>query len=88
VSLPAPGEENIVTQRFEVVAYAGYRGEQEPRALIVDGERFEVIGVDDRWQDPGASYFKVAASDGRVYLVRRDTEDASWSLVQIWQLDA
>ncbi len=73
---------------FDVVAYSGYRGEQEPRAIIVDGERYDVMGIDDRWHDPDATYFKVAASDGRVYLVRRDSEDASWSLVQVWQLDA
>jgi hypothetical protein len=73
---------------FEVVAYVGYRGEQEPRAIIIDGDRFEVMGIDDRWQNPDATYFKVAAADGRIYLVRRNAEDASWSLVQVWQLDA
>ncbi len=75
-------------QQFDVQAYAGYRGEQEPRAVVVDGVRFEVMGIDDRWHDPVATYFKVAAADGRVYLVRRDFETAAWSLVQVWQLDA
>lgn len=74
--------------RFSVVAYAGYRGEQEPRAIVVDGRRYEVLGIDDRWHDPQATYFKVAAADGRVYLVRCDAEDSTWSLVQVWQLDA
>ena len=73
---------------FQVIAYAGYQGEQEPRAIVVGGERFDVLGIDDRWYDPEATYFKVAAANGRVYLVRRDRVDASWSLVQVWQLDA
>jgi hypothetical protein len=73
---------------LEVIAYAGYRGEQEPRALIVDGVRLEVLGIDDRWHDPAATYFKVAASDGRVYLIRCDAVDSSWSLVQVWLLDS
>ncbi len=76
------------SEHFNVIAYAGYQGEQEPRVIVVEGERFDVIGIDDRWHDPAATYFKVAAADGRVYLVRRDAEDASWSLVQVWQLDA
>ena len=67
---------------IRVIAYAGYMGEQEPRELVVDGERFEVIGIDDRWHDPDGRYFKVAASDGRMYLLRCATEDLSWSLVR------
>ena len=54
---------------------------------MLDGERVEVLGIDDRWQDPDATYFKVACSNGHVYLLRRDA-DARWSLVQIWRLDA
>lgn len=73
---------------MKVIAYAGYQGEQEPRALVVDGEQFEVIGIDDRWHDPDARYFKVAASDGRMYLVRCDAQDLTWSLVRTWQLDS
>lgn len=71
-----------------VVAYSGFRGEQEPRALIVDGERLEVLGIDDRWLDPDARYFKVAASDGRIYLLRCDSEDSAWSVIKTWLLDA
>ncbi len=78
----------MLKSRFDIVARASEQGEVEPGAVIVDGEQFEVMGIDDRWHDPMATYFKVAAADGRIYLVRRDAEDATWSLVQVWQLDA
>ena len=73
---------------ISVIAYAGYMGEQEPRGLVVDGARIDVIGIDDRWHDPDARYFKVAASDGRMYLLRCDAQDMSWALVRSWTLDS
>ena len=39
-------------ERFRVIAYSGYQGEQEPRALVVEGERLEVVSIQDRWYDP------------------------------------
>ena len=65
---------------FEVVAYSGYQGEQEPRALIIDGTRQEVVAVEDRWYVPGARYFRVR-TEGGSHLVRYDLVDFSWSRV-------
>ena len=75
-------------QALQVIAYAGHRGEQEPRTLVIDGERLDVLGIDDRWYDQDGRYFKAAASDGRIYLIRCDARDSSWSLIRVWQLDA
>ena len=73
---------------IRVIAYSGYQGEQEPRALEHDGERLEVLGIADRWYDPAGSYFKVRASDGAVYLLRCDVASREWSLVRRWEQDA
>jgi len=32
-------------QRIKVIAYSGYRGEETPRAIILQGERIEVVGI-------------------------------------------
>jgi hypothetical protein len=77
-----------VSEPIEVIAYAGYQGEQEPRALVVDGQRLEVLGIADRWYDPDGKYFKVRASDGSQYLLRCDARTLDWSLVKRWTLDA
>ncbi len=69
-------------ERFRVVAYSGYHGEQEPRALIVEGQRLEVVEIRDRWYDPRARHFRVRASDGRDYLLRYDLEELGWSRVK------
>lgn len=73
---------------LRVVAYAGYQGEQEPRAFFHEGARLEVLGIADRWYDPNGKYFKVRASDGAQYLLRCDAETSEWQLVKRWQLDA
>jgi hypothetical protein len=75
-------------REIQVVAYCGYKGEQEPRSLIIGGERLDVLGVADRWYDPKASYFNVRASDGALSLLRCDTESMGWTLVCRWALDA
>jgi hypothetical protein len=74
--------------RIAVVAYAGYQGEQEPRALVLDGVRLDVLDIADRWYDPAGRYFKVRASDGRLHLLRCDAETLEWSLVRSWTLDS
>jgi hypothetical protein len=62
----------------EVVAYAGYRGEQEPRALIVGGERIEVAEIVDRWLEPRARCFRVRTADGAVHRLRYDLDELCW----------
>ena len=66
--------------RFQVVAYSGYQGEQEPRALVAGERRLEVVDIGDRWYDPRARYFRVKASDGGDYLLRYDLEELGWSV--------
>jgi hypothetical protein len=73
-------------EAFNVVAYCGYRAEQEPRALVFEGRRTEVREVEDRWLDPRSSYFKVRCTNGSAYLVRYDFEAREWSLVRTLEL--
>jgi hypothetical protein len=71
-----------------VVAEAGQDGEPEPRAVVINGQRHEVVGISDRWHNEKATYFKLAASDGHMYLVRCELETNFWSLVREWMLNA
>lgn len=41
-----------MSSTIKVIAYSGYQGEQEPRALVFDGERLDVLSVADRWYAP------------------------------------
>ncbi len=68
----------IAVSRLKVVAYSGYQAEQEPRALIVDCQRLEVLRIEDRWYEPVASFFRVRTSDGDSSLLRYDHKTREW----------
>jgi hypothetical protein len=63
-----------------VECYAGHRGEQTPRALIIANRRIAVAEVLDAWLGPDYRYFKLEAEDGDTYLVRHDERRGTWEL--------
>ena len=65
---------------IEVECYAGYRGEETPRALVLGEGRIEIAEVLDRWLDPDHRYFKLKDQDGHTYLVRHDVNSGKWEL--------
>jgi hypothetical protein len=63
-----------------VECYAGHRGEQTPRMLILGDRRVVVAEVLDAWLAPDYRYFKLRGADGDTYLVRHDERSDSWEL--------
>jgi hypothetical protein len=63
-----------------VECYAGHRGEQTPRTLILGGRRIAVAEVLDAWLSPDHRYFKLRGADGGTYLVRHDERSNTWEL--------
>ena len=68
---------------ISVECYAGYTANQEPRAIIIDGERRTVLGIAKRWREPGACWFEVRADDGHRYTMRFDEKRDAWTLVSV-----
>ena len=66
--------------RVRVECYAGHRGEQTPRALILSDRRIAVAEVLDAWLAPDHRYFKLRGDDGNTYLVRHDERSETWEL--------
>jgi len=66
--------------KIHVECYAGYRGEEEPRAFTLGERRFAVLEIGDRWLAPDHRYFKVKADDGSTYVLRHDTASGEWEL--------
>jgi hypothetical protein len=65
---------------IRVERYAGYRGEQEPRAFWLGSRRLEVRAVVDRWVAPSQRWFKVDAGDGNLYILRHDEASGIWEI--------
>lgn len=65
---------------IRVECYAGYRGEQEPRAFHLGERRIEVKAILDRWLAPDHRYFKVQGDDGNTYILRHDEASGEWEM--------
>ena len=72
----------------DVVCYSGSRGDEEPRAFVLDGERIDVVGINKRWMEPGVRCFEVRAPDGNRYTLRHEEEVDAWTLVSVRRADA
>ena len=63
-----------------VECYAGHRGEQRPRTLILGDRRVAVAEVVDTWLAPDYRYFKLKDKDGDTDLIRHDERSSNWEL--------
>jgi hypothetical protein len=64
---------------IQVESYAGYRGDQEPRVLILEGRRLIVQEILGRWRGPTGRYFRIRTSDGREYELLHEESTGLWS---------
>lgn len=74
---------NVMSERLlsvTVECYAGHRGEQTPRTLILGDRRIAVAEVLDAWLAPEYRYFKLRGKDADTYLVRHDERSNTWEL--------
>lgn len=66
--------------QIEVDCYAGYRGEQTPRALRIGENTVAVVEVVDQWLAPDHRYFKIKGDDGAMYVIRHHVTADRWEL--------
>jgi hypothetical protein len=63
-----------------VECYAGHRGEQTPRTLILGDRPIDIAEVVDAWLPPEYRYVKLRGADDNTYLVRYDERANTWEL--------
>jgi len=66
--------------KLRVECYAGYKGEETPRAFHLGDRRVEVKEVLDQWLAPDHRYFKVRGDNGCLYILRHDVPTDTWEL--------
>ena len=66
-----------------VECYAGYRGDETPRRLHLEGKTIEVAAILGRWKEPGALFFRVRGRDARAYVLRRDEQAGGWQIPEM-----
>jgi hypothetical protein len=73
-------EKSDLPRKIEVIAYSGYKANERPLSFVLNGTKFQVEDILDRWYGVESDYFKVLASDGRTYLLK-------WQrLLDVWLL--
>ena len=76
-----------VFEEIEVECYAGYKGEETPRAFVYQEKRYAIVEVLDRWHEGGLDpqdlrhdYFRVKTEDGEIFLIRHTPRFQAWTL--------
>jgi hypothetical protein len=70
----------LVNKLVRVECYSGYKGDERPVHVLLDGEMVEVAAIEDRWYSPGYTYFRVLLSNGQRYVLGRQEAQEVWSL--------
>jgi hypothetical protein len=65
---------------LQVESCAGLHGDLEPLAFLLGGQRIDVVEIVDRWIGAEHSYFRVAASDHCMYILRYTLPLRQWEL--------
>lgn len=63
-----------------VECYSGYKKDERPVKFILGERTFEIVTIDDRWYSPEATYFRVKADDGNIYVLLHDEIQDQWTL--------
>ena len=71
---------NRVEKRVKVETYSGYKADERPVRVKIDGATVEVAEVEDRWYSPGATFFRVLLANGERYVLRRVEAQEVWVL--------
>jgi hypothetical protein len=65
---------------LRVECYAGFEGEQEPRAFYLGERRVEVLEVADRWFGARHRWYRCRTDDGHSYVLRHDEASGEWDI--------
>ena len=65
-----------------VVCYSGTKEDERPVRFELEDREYLVEEVVDQWYGPHDTFFKVQASDGNLYVLRRcsSSPEGEWSL--------
>ena len=73
--------------RIRVESFAGYKADEYPKYFIMDGNRFEIYEIKDRWYQttvtpeiPASNYFKVFTTCDQEFILKHNLEDDEWYL--------
>ncbi|MBM4136084.1 MAG: hypothetical protein FJ241_04545 [Nitrospira sp.] len=75
----------MTARKIEVISYSGYKGEESPRSISIDGEKIEIIEILKMWIEEDAGrvrkrFFRVKGSDRYIHTLYYDEKLMNWFL--------
>jgi hypothetical protein len=65
---------------LRVQCYSGRKADERPVRFELGGREYGVEEVQDQWYGPDATFFKVRADDGNLYILRHHNATDEWTL--------
>ena len=71
-------------ERIEVIAYSGYRGEETPRAILLNEKRIDVVEILRQWVEERSAtrktrrFYQIRGSDENLYTIYYDEKSMEW----------
>jgi hypothetical protein len=65
---------------IRVESYAGYKADERPKRMLLDGQMVDITAVEDTWYSPGSTYFRVLLCTGERYVLRRQQAQGLWTI--------
>jgi hypothetical protein len=65
---------------LKVECYSGYKADERPVRFQLGERWLAVQDVLDRWYNPHATWFRVRADGGGVYILKHDEAEDVWTL--------
>ena len=65
---------------LRVQSYSGRKADERPLRFELGSRQYVVEEVIDQWYEPDATFFKVQADDGNLYILRHCSAGDDWSL--------
>ena len=66
--------------KLRVECYAGRKADERPLRFRMGAREYTVEEVLDQWYGPDATFFKVRAGDGNLYILRHSLDSSDWHL--------
>ncbi|HOF19648.1 MAG TPA: hypothetical protein PLO24_00195 [Bacteroidales bacterium] len=74
---------------ISVSSWSGYKADEYPKSFSLQGKKYQILEITDRWYQgdmnpeyPAASYFRVTTVEGGRFILKHETGTDTWYLIR------
>lgn len=65
---------------LRVDCYTGFKADERPVRVFLNGRPIPVASLEDRWYSPGFTFFRVLLATGERYVLRHQQAQDLWTI--------